>query len=240
MGSEQSDAKQQQEQPTGMRRFWRNWIKPILVAVLVVTSFRSAVADWNDVPTPSMEPNILVGDRIFVNKLAYDLKVPFTRWRLARWAEPDRGDIVVFFHPENGKRMVKRVIGLPGDRVNMRDNRLYINGQAVLYQPLNDPEVSDAELTDPPPHLFRVEKLDDVTHAIMVQPSRRATRDFSMTVEQGQYLMLGDNRDNSGDSRVFGLVDRDLVVGKVVGLAFSLDHDNNYLPRWERFGRGVD
>jgi len=81
---------------------------------------RSAVVDWNWVPTGSMKPTIMVGDLVFVNKLAYDLKVPFTRTRISTWAEPSRGDIAVLFSPSDGKRLVKRVIGLPGDTIEMR------------------------------------------------------------------------------------------------------------------------
>src|SRR6266540_2752238 len=79
------------------RRIWREWVKPLLVVLVVLFSVRSAVADWNDVPTGSMKPTILEGDRIFVNKLAYDLKVPFTTWHLAQWGNPGRGEVVVFF-----------------------------------------------------------------------------------------------------------------------------------------------
>ena len=94
------------------RVLWREWVKPLLLIGLVMFSFRSAVADWNDVPTGSMKPTILEGDRIFINKLAYDLKFPFTRWRLAQWKDPAWGDVVVLLSPEDGKRLVKRVVGL--------------------------------------------------------------------------------------------------------------------------------
>ncbi len=114
-------------------RLWRGWIKPLVLVIVVISTFRSAVADWNDVPTQSMEPSIVVGDRVFVNKLAYNLRVPFTKWRVARWSEPQTGDVVVFFHPKTGKRMVKRIIGTPGDRVQMRRNALLINDQPVSY-----------------------------------------------------------------------------------------------------------
>src|SRR4026208_1115317 len=99
------------------RQIWRKEIRPLLLLGLVLFSIRSSLADWNDVPTGSMKPTILEGDRVFVNKLAYDLKVPFTTWHLAEWSEPKRGDIVVFFSPANEQRFVKRVVGLPGDRV---------------------------------------------------------------------------------------------------------------------------
>src|SRR5262249_34269477 len=97
------------------RYAWREWIRPCAVIAAVVFPFKSAIADWNWVPTGSMKPTILEGDLVFVNKLAYDLKVPFTLQRLAHWDDPVRGDIVVFFSPHDGTRLVKRVIALPGD-----------------------------------------------------------------------------------------------------------------------------
>ena len=95
------------------RRWWQQEIRPLLILALILFSIRSSLADWNDVPSGSMQPTILVGDRIFVNKLAYDLKVPFTTWHLAQWSNPQRGDIVVFYSPQDGTRLVKRVVGLP-------------------------------------------------------------------------------------------------------------------------------
>jgi signal peptidase I len=110
------------------RRWWRREIRPLLILALVLFSIRSSLADWNDVPTGSMKPTILEGDRVFVNKLAYDLKVPFTTWHITEWSNPHCGDIVVFFSPKDGKRLVKRVIGLPGDTVELQNERLVING----------------------------------------------------------------------------------------------------------------
>src|SRR5271154_6395059 len=114
-------------------KVWKKWKsvwrenKSLLVTVLILTAVRSAIADWNDVPTGSMNPTIVQGDRVFVNKLAYDLKVPFTTWHVAQWSNPKRGDIVVFFSPVDGTRLVKRVIGLPGDEIEMTNDRLLIN-----------------------------------------------------------------------------------------------------------------
>ena len=119
-----------------LRRWWRQEIRPLLILALVLFSIRSSLADWNDVPSGSMQPTILVGDRIFVNKLAYDLKVPFTTWHLAEWSNPRRGDIVVFYSPHDGTRLVKRVVGLPGDKVELREEQLVINGNPVDYAPL--------------------------------------------------------------------------------------------------------
>src|SRR5438067_2750949 len=116
------------------RYWWTKEIRPLLVLALVLFSIRSSLADWNDVPTGSMKPTILEGDRVFVNKVAYDLKVPFTTWHIAQWSNPQRGDIVVFFSPHDGQRLVKRVIGLPSDTIELRNDLLLLNGQAVAYQ----------------------------------------------------------------------------------------------------------
>ena len=111
-----------------LRTFWLEWVKPLLIAVAIVAPLRSVVADWNDVPSGSMRPTILVGDRIWINKLAYDLKVPFSTMRLSTWSDPQRGDIIVFRSPADGKRLVKRVVAVPGDLVELRDDHLCING----------------------------------------------------------------------------------------------------------------
>src|SRR5579862_787348 len=120
------------------RKLWREDLRPLLIAALVLFSIRSSFADWNVVPTGSMKPTILEGDRVFVNKLAYDLKVPFTTLHIAEWSAPQRGDIVVFYSPKDGTRLVKRVIGLPGDTVEMRADELIINGEKVAYRSIAD------------------------------------------------------------------------------------------------------
>src|SRR5215472_10139816 len=125
------------------RNWWRKEIRPMLVLALVVFSLRSSLADWSDVPTGSMKPTIVEGDRVYVNKLAYDLKVPFTTWHLAQWDDPRRGDIVVFFSPYDGKRLVKRVVGLPGDTLELRHNVLVLNGQTITYKPIAEERLRD-------------------------------------------------------------------------------------------------
>src|SRR5256884_8005499 len=115
-----------------LMKLWQEYRSLVLFVVLMII-FRSALADWNTVPTGSMKPTILEGDRIFVNKLAYDLKVPLTHISIYKFADPKRGDIVVFDSKAANTRLVKRVIGLPGDIVEMRDNRMNINGIAARY-----------------------------------------------------------------------------------------------------------
>ena len=114
------------------RRWWRQEIRPLLILALVLFSIRSSLADWNDVPSGSMQPTILIGDRVFVNKLAYDLKVPFTTWHLAQWSNPQRGDIVVFYSPYDGARLVKRVIGLAEGFNNSRWRPMRSNSTRIF------------------------------------------------------------------------------------------------------------
>jgi signal peptidase I len=196
---------------------------------------RSVVADWNDVPTGSMKPTIMEGDRIFVNKLAYGLKVPFTTIHLAHWDTPQRGEIVVFNSPYDGTRLVKRVIGLPGDKIEIVDDEVRVNGQAVKYDDV-DPNVVKWM---PPnsPNTFYEEELGDHRHAVMKNPLNPSPRsNFGpITVPPGQYFMLGDNRDNSADSRYIGTVPLNNIVGRSSRVVLSLNYDNYYIPRWNRF-----
>ena len=213
----------------GLKNFFKGWGYSLIIALLIATSFKSAIADWNIVPTGSMKPTILEGDRIFVNKLSYDLKIPYTTIRLAEWDSPQRGDIVVFFSPADGTRLVKRVVGLPGDRLGMDRNRLTINGRGLDYQP------SDSLGTEADQYGF-VEKLGEVRHPVAITPQQPALRSFkTVVVPEGKYFMMGDNRDNSADSRYFGFVDRSLIVGRATAVVISLDINNRYKPRWERF-----
>ena len=183
-----------------------------------------------------MKPTVLEGDRVFVNKVAYDLKVPLTTWHLAQWGNPERGDIIVFFSPEDGKRLVKRVIGLPGDVIAMRNSSLFLNGQPAEYSPLDLEIVENVPTENQHGHVFAREKLESEGHPVMITPRRRARRSFGpLLVPPRHYLVLGDNRDNSADSRYFGFVDRKLIVGKAPLVVVSFDRDNFYLPRRDRW-----
>ena len=232
------DSDQTPTAPSRWRATWRGWIRPLLFLGLALFSFRSAVADWNDVPTGSMKPTILEGDRIFVNKLAYDLKVPFTTIRIARWSSPQRGDLVVFRSPADDVLLVKRVVGVPGDTIQMKGNRLYLDGEPVAYSESTAAEwVDENDLVDlTQPHRILDERLGHCDHPILLQRSRPGLRSFpSLTVPHGKYFMMGDNRDDSVDSRWFGLVDGDEVLGRVECVVLSLNPREYYRPRWHRF-----
>jgi signal peptidase I len=220
-------------------RIWRGWIRPILFVVIILGSFRSAVADWNDVPTGSMRPTILEGDRIVVNKLAYGLRVPFTPWSIVDWSTPQRGDVVICFAPDTGERLVKRVVGVPGDTVSMVDNVLLVNGRRIACT-ADTPETPLPDWSAGRPRAG-TESLDGRDHAVQFLPGVQARRSFApVTLQPDEYFVLGDNRDASRDSRYFGTVDRRQIVGEVVAIAGSLDPSRHYLPRWDRFFEPVE
>jgi signal peptidase I len=225
----------------GWRKWWREWIKPFLAVAVVLGSFRSSIADWNVVPTGSMKPTILEGDRIFVNKLAYDLRVPFAGWQLVAWSGPQRGEVVVFDAPVDGIRMVKRVVGLPGDQIRVDDDQLWINDRPADYEPL-DPAIIDQIPQDQQgEHHFAAEHIGAQAHPVMTTPGWAVPRFYGpVQVPPGQYFMMGDNRDNSRDSRSYGFVPRTAIVGRATGVVISLDPDHSYQPRWQRFFRSMD
>jgi len=207
-------------------------IRVFALMILIVSSLRSALADWNDVPTGSMKPTIQEGDRVVVNKLAYDLKIPFTTIDVLKWGDPRRGDIVVLFSPKDGTRLVKRVVAIPGDRVELRDNQLFINGKLAAQSPINSDSSDEYGRAD-----VRDENLYGHRHKIMLSPDIYSDkRTFGPEiVPAGYYFVLGDNRDNSNDSRYIGMIERRRIVGEAVAVAFSLDRKHYFIPRFNRF-----
>jgi signal peptidase I len=218
------------------KKLWREG-KSLLLTIAILMAVRSAIADWNDVPTGSMNPTIVQGDRVFVNKLAYDLKVPFTTWHLAQWSNPKRGDIVVFFSPADGMRLVKRVIGVPGDKIELADDRLLINGHPSVYDPLPMETGHDVPPDQDGLRVYAEEKAGGIpAHPVTIRPQRPALRTFGpKIVPAGEYFMMGDNRDNSNDSRYYGTVARSRIVGRALMVVLSLDRQHYFKPRWHRF-----
>lgn len=216
--------------------------KSLLIFFGLMLMFRSAVADWMYVPSGSMNPTIVEGDRILVDKNEYGWRIPFTTVRLTQGDDPRRGDIVVFASPEDGITLVKRIIGLPGDVVEMRNEQLLINGVAVACSPTQSSV--DAELpraTQAQDHDYCSEQLAGHPHPIMLLPRRSAMRSFGpVKVPAGQYLFLGDNRDNSKDSRYIGYVSRDAIVGRAFAVAYSLDAEHGYGPRGDRLFKSLN
>ena len=214
-----------------------HWLKSnrgFLVFLICFGFFRTAIADWNPVPTGSMRPTILEGDVVFVNRLAYDLKVPLTDRAVARLGEPARGDIVTFSSPKDGTRLIKRLVAGPGDVVEMREGVLLINGAAAEYS--NATHVSE--------RIAEGFVLDAIRATERLESSSREVQYFSrmgqmksfgpITVPTEQFFMLGDNRDNSEDSRFIGFVPRRLLIGRAERILVSVDITDRWLPRFER------
>jgi signal peptidase I len=223
----------------------KNWVRNNkgFVAFLVLFGvLRTAVADWNPIPSASMHPNLLEGDVVLVNRMAFDLKVPLTDMVLARLGEPARGDIVTFRSPRDGTLLIKRVVALPGDVVEMRNERLYINGKGADYTLVEESmdSVGGAALRAVQLSESTGGGVDGRRRHIQLLPDIVAPRTFGpVTVPRGEYLMLGDNRDNSADSRVIGLVPRKLLVGRAERVLVSADYQGNWMPRTERFGMSL-
>ncbi|QEY13606.1 MULTISPECIES: signal peptidase I [unclassified Cellvibrio] len=209
-----------------MKRFWME-NRSLFIFLALMFCFRSAVADWNHVPSGSMKPTIIEGDRIGLNKMAYDLRVPFTHISLYKITDPQRGDIAIFDSKVANKRLVKRVIGIPGDTVAMQNNRLYINGEAITYTPAANGDW--------------LEHLQGKNHIVRIDPNTKTYANFApVKVPADHYLMLGDNRDNSADSRVIGFVPRSEFVGRSRSVIMSFDYEDNFLPRADRFFHSLE
>jgi signal peptidase I len=208
-------------------QFWPR-ARRIIALIMVVAVLRSIVADCSEVPSGSMIPTLLVGDRVLVNKLAYDLKLPFSTAELLRWADPKRGDVIVCFSPTTGLRLVKRVIAIPGDVVELRDNVLHLNGIPSQYIPADSSRAASTDRL-----LIEHTTAYDIVHPIMETPSLPARRSFPpTTLPPGKYFVLGDNRDDSLDSRYFGFVDRTQIIGRAERVLISLR--DGLLPRTNR------
>jgi signal peptidase I len=216
------------------------WCRSVVFMSAVVFPLRSILADWNVVPTGSMKPTILEGDVVFVNKMAYDLRVPFSLKRILRLEKPAHEDVVVFLSPVDGTRLVKRVVGCPGDTVEMREGRLYRNGQSVssveeLHHPFSK------ELEEDSHAVVRKEAGGRRPHWTLSLPDRSSVRSFGpVQVPPGEYFMLGDSRDNSFDSRFFGCVAGDRILGRAEGVLVSMDRRKMFEPRTARFFSRLD
>lgn len=200
---------------------------PVLLVVLILRSF---VVEPFQIPSESMVPTLLVGDYILVNKFAYGLRLPVVGTKVADVGEPQRGDVMVFFPPGKDVYYIKRVIGLPGDKLSYHDKQLTINGEPAAQELL-------AELPALHPELeVATENLGGVVHPIhKMLYIHRPNDNFDVTVPEGHYWMMGDNRDNSSDSRVWGTVPEERIVGKAFAIWMHWPKITQ-LPSFSRIG----
>ena len=193
----------------------RENLEAIVIAILLALFIRAFVVQAFKIPSGSMKPTLQIGDHILVNKFTYGVKLPFTQFTLIPGGTPDHGDIIVFVYPvEPDKDFIKRVIGVPGDEVEIRDKQVYING----------------ELLETEPYVKYTEE--------RVFPGDVNPRDNfgPVTIGENDYFVLGDNRDNSYDSRFWGFVEKRDVKGRAFIIYWSWDSEQ-LRPRWSRFGK---
>jgi signal peptidase I len=218
-----------------MAKIWREYRGALLLFALLF-AFRSAWADWVTVPTGSMNPTIIEGDRVLVDKHGYGLRVPFTLVHLTAGSDPTRGDIVVFDSPRDGTSLVKRVVAVPGDVVALEGEALVVNGQRARYRDASDDPVHGLlETTQAQDPLPLREEGSGPDHDILLLPERLSHGRYGpLRVPAGMYFVLGDNRDNSADSRYFGFVPRRNIVGRATRVVTSFNPERYYLPRTDR------
>jgi len=202
----------------------REYIEAFAVALLIALVVRTLVIQAFKIPSSSMENTLLVGDHIFVNKFIFGYHIPFTKGRILQLTSPNRGDIIVFVFPEDkSKDFIKRVVGIPGDTVEVREKKLYVNGAPVEEKYV---QYADGTMID------GLVRSRDTLPPVRVPPNK--------------LFVMGDNRDRSYDSRFWGFVDMDAVIGKAMIIYFSVDWNKvvkwtevwKYpeLVRWNRIG----
>jgi signal peptidase I len=219
----------------------REWVRPLFLAVALCLVVRIFLIEAFRIPTGSMQETLLAGDFVLVNKAAYGARVPFTPIRLPAFERPERGDVIVFAPPHDaGRNYVKRLVASPGDTVEMHDKSLFVNGREV-----NEPyaRYSDRDDLYPPGGLWQCSYSADPRRADQCHPSRDNWG--PIVVPADAYLVLGDNRDDSEDSRYWGFVPRNAIRGRPLVVYYSFKPDEQRsVPwltnvRWKRIGRAV-
>ncbi|MGH8256661.1 MAG: signal peptidase I [Steroidobacteraceae bacterium] len=224
------------DRPGRLLRYWLDY-RAAIVFLALMGGYRSAWADWVRVPTGSMNPTIVEGDRLLIDKHSFGLRIPFSLVHLTRGQDPARGDIVILHSPRGGTLLVKRIVAIPGDTVAMDGDTLIVNGTRARYRQ-EDParlRVLPAATRAQHPRILR-ELGVGPPHDIMLLPARGPEPlDGPVTVPQAMYFVLGDSRDNSADSRYIGFVPRRNIIGRATRVIVSLDPDRYDLPRRGRW-----
>ncbi len=217
-------------------RYWET-AKEIFWVALVVLCIRWILIEPYRIPSGSMIPTLLVGDQLMVNKLTYGVQIPFTTKALFTLKTPKRGDVIIFKYPPKPTEpaYVKRVVGLPGDEVMVRQGQLLINGREVPRQPAG--VYTGPNDRSPCSSMYRfVENLDGVSHNILLCHGSHEADNFGpVRVPPGNLFGMGDNRDNSADSRTWGFIPLGNLKGRALFIHLPLNPQNHYLPRWTRF-----
>jgi len=216
------------EKNSAKKPWYREYSEALLVAAILALIIRAFIVQAYKIPSGSMEDTLLIGDHLLVCKFIYGTRIPFTDIEILEFDEPERGDIVVFEFPEDEDKswlkrrdFIKRIVGVPGDRVEIRDKSVYVNGERYAIE---------QEIHKEPGIIYPG-----------TMPSPQDRRDFmpAITVPEGHYFVMGDNRDRSYDSRFWGFVSEDKIKGQAFIKYWSWDSEA-HRPRWSRIGRPIE
>jgi signal peptidase I len=216
---------------------WIEYCKSFFPVILAVLLLRSFLVEPFRIPSGSMMPTLLVGDFILVNKFDYGIRLPVLNTKIIDIGEPKRGDVVVFRYPKDPSvDYIKRVVGLPGDRIGYYNKILHINGKPIAQVPAGV-YVGKGSGVSMSGAGERQEQLGDVQHQILVMP-RTPGLEGEFVVPENEYFVMGDNRDNSNDSRYWGTVPEENLVGKAFRIWMNWDSANGGIE-WDRIGRKI-
>jgi signal peptidase I len=216
---------------------WIEYCKSFFPVILAVLLLRSFLVEPFRIPSGSMMPTLLVGDFILVNKYAYGIRLPVLNTKIIEIGAPRRGDVVVFRYPKDPSvDYIKRVVGVPGDRIGYYDKTLHINGEAIAQVP-DGVYVGKGSGVSMSGAGMRREDLGDVQHQILVMP-RTPGLEGEYVIKENEYFVMGDNRDNSNDSRYWGPVPEQNLVGKAFRIWMNWDSANGGIE-WDRIGRKI-
>lgn len=221
-----------------LTHLWRQ-NKGLMFFIGLMLVFRSAVADWNYIPSSSMNPTLVRGDRVVVNKLAYSLRIPFSLVEIVRWGQPQRGDVVTFDSPLDGVNLIKRVVAVGGDTIEMRDNTLTVNGQDIKRTLVTESRMIPGEAGLLDAQIWQ-EQLKTAGGDLRIEvarlPAMNHYQNFApVRVPDGALMVMGDSRDNSNDSRFIGFIDIHRITGQAVRVALSHDPESFYVLRADRW-----
>lgn len=249
------------------KHWFREYAEAILTAFLVAFFVRSFAVEAFKIPSGSMIPTLMIGDHIFVNKFVYGLRIPFTKKKLVTFGAPERGEPIVFMYPlDESKDFIKRVVGLPGDKIRIQGDEVSINGEPMARQSIQvEPNNGDRFLKVIPEavadqanvheipafknwdkYAYFIEKTGKANHVVQFD-SRPSYADSEFDVPPDHLFVMGDNRDNSSDSREWGFVPIENVKGRAMFVWLSLDYDEighgfshiGQWVRWDRFGKSI-
>lgn len=228
---------EEQQQRRPHKSLYKEWIEPFLIAAVIALFIRQFVVEAFKIPSGSMIPTLTIGDHLLVNKFVYGPRIPFTDKRIFTGDTPKRGEIIVFKYPENeDKNYIKRIVGVPGDKIQIIKGKLFINDQETPITPV-DKQPADTVLPGryyEQPAVYD-EQLGVVRHRIQHLRDQSQNDYGPKLIPEDSVFVMGDNRDNSQDSRVWGFVKFEKILGRAFIIYWSWDGDDRWV-RWDRIG----